>query len=433
MNENLNTTIETSESGEGGRRANTSYYLERKSATILMIFKLAEALSKLCLAILAAFVLKTIVSALNGIFQSGSTVADGKAMVAQFLKTLRVPTETIKQIVDAFPLNITFSSRPVVYVFVISLPFVVIAVLEAIAAIRLRLGKGGTRTIGILQRIYYILTVIGLAAYALTALVLSIFTIVRLGGTLGIMLSTVYVSVAVFFILIGIPTLLYHKYIALYMDDIRYEMETGKQVVRRKNHFQQILTILIVLEVIGAIVSVIAFWSPQPGLGAALLAVTMIGPAAKLLKYICVKCCHRNFMHEDVDADEDASFSHVPQIILIILVILFFAVPNTLLCMQSSKFSDAIVEKVEEFFSNARETVDEMSTVAEQQIQAVESVVNGQIGFEEAAAVPEAAAAAESAAAAAAPQEEAKAGSATAAAAPQEETKPESAAAAAAP
>ena len=375
MNENLNMTNETQGSAAGGRRANPSDYLDRKSSTILMVIKLAEGLSKLCLVILAAFVLQTLVSALNRIFQQGSTVADGKAMVAQFLKTLRFPAETIKQIVDAFPSNITFSSGPVIYVFMISLPFVLIAVLEAIAAIRLRLGKGGTRTIGILQRIYFALDAIRLLVYALMALILSIFTIIRLGGTAGILVSTVYVSLAVFFILIGIPGLLYHRNMAGIMDDVRYEMETGRRSLRKQPGFKQILTILIVLEVIGAVVMFAATWRPgQGGIAVALLIGAMIGPAARLLKYICVKCCYRNFIEED-GSKEPGVVSHIPQIILIVLVILFFAVPDVFLCMKSSDFSTAIAEKVEEFFSNARQTVDELSTVAESQIAAVESAI----------------------------------------------------------
>ena len=218
-------------SGENERKANVSCYLERKSATILMVIKLAEALGKLCLTIVGAFVLQQVVTALNRIFQEGTTVSDGKAMVAQVLKTLQVPPETIKQVIDAFPLDIRFSSGPVVFVFVLCLPFVVIAILEAIAAIRLRLGKGGSGTFGILQRIYYVLGVIFVIVSALVALALSIFTIFRLGGTLGIAISTVYVSLAIFYILISAPTLFYHRNVAMIMDETGYEM--GRAESRR--------------------------------------------------------------------------------------------------------------------------------------------------------------------------------------------------------
>ena len=76
MNENLNMTNETQGSAAGGRRANPSDYLDRKSSTILMVIKLAEGLSKLCLVILAAFVLQTLVSALNRIFQQEQIAAE---------------------------------------------------------------------------------------------------------------------------------------------------------------------------------------------------------------------------------------------------------------------------------------------------------------------------------------------------------------------
>ena len=387
MNDNLNITPDTLQSDEGERKANPSYYLDRRSATILMIIKLAEGLSKLFLTILGAVMLQTLVTSLNRIFQQGTTVADGKAMVAQVLKTLMVPPEVIKQIIDAFPLNISFSSGPIVYVFMICLPFVLVAVLEAIGAILLRLGKGGTRMIGILQRIYYVLEVIGLGVLALLAVVLSIVTIVHLGGTAGIALSTIYVSLAVFFILISLPTLLYHRYVARIMDDIGYEMQTGRQAVRKKTLFKPVLTILIALEVIGAIVSIIAFWSPaQGGLAAVMIVLSMIGPVGKLLKYISVKYCYRNFMKEDVEEEMNGSVSHKPQIILIVLVIFFFTVPNIFLWSQSSAFSTAIVEKVEEFFSNARQTVTEVSVQTEEQIQAAQDAIVSQLGIEETAA-----------------------------------------------
>ena len=387
MNDNRNMTSGNPGFVEAGRRAYPSSYLDRKSATLLMVIKLAEGLSKLCIAILAGFMLQTVLTALNRIFQQGTTVSDGKAMVAQVLKTIRVPAETIQQIVDAFPLDITFSSRPVLYVFVISLPFVLIAVLEAIAVIRLRFGKGGTRTIGVLQMIYFVLGSIRVIVVALVAVALSLFTIVRLGGTPGIMLSTIYISLAVFYIVINLPTLLYHKNIAGLMEEVRYELDTGKRSVRIQPHFKIILKILIVLEVLGALVSFLASWNPQQsGFFVALFVVTMIGPAAKLLKYLCVMCCYQNYMQEEDEEEEERSISHVPQIVLIILVTLLFAVPNVLLCMQSTAFSDAVVEKVEEFFSNARETVDEVSVQAEAQIEAVESAIASQTGAIESAA-----------------------------------------------
>ena len=96
MNDNLNPAFRTAASGQARRSANPSYYLDRKSATILMLIKLAEGLSKLSLVIISGFLLQSVVTALNRIFQEGSTVADGKAMLAQFLKTLQFPAETIR-------------------------------------------------------------------------------------------------------------------------------------------------------------------------------------------------------------------------------------------------------------------------------------------------------------------------------------------------
>lgn len=373
-------TAGTLKSGESERRANPPYYLERKSATILMLIKLAEALGKLCLTILGAFVLQQVVTALNRIFQEGSTINDGKAMVAQVLKTLQVPPETIKDVIDAFPLNITFSSRPVVVVFVICLPFVVIAVLEAIAAIRIRLGKGGTVMIGVLQRIYYILGCVFVFVSALIAISLSIVTIFRLGGTLGIMISTVYVSLAIFFILISAPTLFYHRNVAMIMDEVGYELETGKQALHKHFLFKENLIVLIVLEVIGILVSIIASWRPeQGGIAAAMLVASLIGPVAKLLKYICMKCCYKNYVEAGTAAETDDKYSHVPQIVLIILVILLFVVPIAFVCKESSNFANALVEKVEEYVGNARQTVEEVSTQAEAQIQAVEKALGGQV------------------------------------------------------
>ena len=379
----FNQAVETPGYGEFGRRANTPFYLERKSATVLMVIKLAEGMSKLCLTILAAFVLQSFVTGLNRIFQEGTTVADGKAMVAQFLKTLRFPMETIRQIVDAFPSDITISSRPVMLVFVICLPFVLIAALEAVAAIRLRLGKGGTRTIGILQMIYFVLGAISLLLTAIAAIGLSIIMIFRVGGTVSIVLSVISVSLAVFYILISLPTLFYHRNIARIMGDVRYEMKTGKPAERKKTNFKKILIILIVLEVIGVAASIAASWNPeQGGIAGALIIVALIGPAVKLVKYICVMFCYRNFMKEDGTRERREDVSHTPLFILILLVVLLFAVPDIILCMQSKVFSDVMVKKVEDFFSDARQTVDELSVVAEEQIQNVESAIADQTGIE---------------------------------------------------
>ena len=420
----------TLKSGENERKANVSCYLERKSATVLMVIKLAEALGKLCLTIVGAFMLQQVVTALNRIFQEGTTVSDGKAMVAQVLKTLQVPPETIKQIIDAFPLNITFSSRPVVFVFVLCLPFVVIAILEAIAAIRLRLGKGGTGTISILKRIYYVLGVIFVLASALVAIALSIFTIFRLGGTIGIAVSTVYVSLAIFFILISAPTLFYHRNVAMIMDEIGYEMETGKQAVHKHFLFKENLIVLLVLEVIGIIVSLIASWRPQQGgIAAAMLVASLIGPLAKLLKYLCMKYCYKNYIKADNAEETEGVFSHIPQFVLIIIVTLIFVVPIIFVCRQSSSFSNAVVEKVEEFVGNARQTVDEVSTVAGAQIEAVQNAMGvqtqtGTVGTVEAPQSGTETAAVETAAAA---QDETKAESAAASDAAKSEKKAESA------
>ena len=225
--------------------------------------------------------------------------------------------------------------------------------------------------------LYYILGGIRLLVFALTAIVLSIITIFRLGGAPSLMLSTGYVSLAVFFILIGLPTLLYHRNLARIMDDIRYEMETGRQAVRKHNHFKKVLTTLIVLTVIGAAATIAAYWRPQQGgLAVGLLLATMVGPVVKLIKYICVMYCNRNFMQADSTEESEGDISHVPQIILIVLVILLFAIPTAFLCTQSSVFSTALVEKVEEFTSNARQTVDELSAVAEKQIETVQTVMD---------------------------------------------------------
>ena len=105
MSDNLDTTFETPETEEGVRRANPSWYIDRKSSTILMIIKLAEGLSKLCLAILGAIMLQSVVSALNRIFQEGGEsvafliMAGGKKIL--LLGSLSVhPQETYPEDVD---------------------------------------------------------------------------------------------------------------------------------------------------------------------------------------------------------------------------------------------------------------------------------------------------------------------------------------------
>ena len=375
MDEKLNMTIETSEPADGGIRANPSYYLDRASLTILMVMKLVTGLTKLCIAVLCAFVLNSVVSALNKILKEGSV--NGKAMIAQIMKTLRFPMENIKQVVDAVPSGFTISPSLPVYAFAIFLPFVLISVLEAIALIRLRLGKGGTRTIGILHWIYCVLDAVKLLAAALLAMVLSLLSLVRLGGTLGIMFASVFFSLAVFYIPIGLPSVLYHRNIAGIMKDIRYEMGTGMQAVRRWINFRKILGFLMALEVAGTLVSIMAYWRPtQKDPAMMTLIMIILYPVLKLVKYICVMFFYQHFMKVDGAVKAEGSVSHMPQIILIALVTLFFVLVSAFICVKSNAVSRDIVSRVEAFFKDARETVDQVSNKADQQINQVEQKIN---------------------------------------------------------
>jgi hypothetical protein len=117
MNEELNMTIDNPEPAGEGRRANPSYYLDRASLTILMVMKLLGGLTKLCLAMICAFVLNSVMSAFNKILKEGSV--SGKAMIAQIMQTLRFPMENIKQVVAAVPSNFRVSPMIPVYAFAI--------------------------------------------------------------------------------------------------------------------------------------------------------------------------------------------------------------------------------------------------------------------------------------------------------------------------
>lgn len=117
MNENIKLNIENPEPVEDGRSANPSYYLDRASLTILMLMKLIEGLSKLCIAVSCAFMLNSFVSALNKILKDGSV--NGKAIIAQILKTLRFPMENIRQAIAVVPENLVISPRLPLYVFAI--------------------------------------------------------------------------------------------------------------------------------------------------------------------------------------------------------------------------------------------------------------------------------------------------------------------------
>jgi hypothetical protein len=164
------------------------------------------------------------------------------------------------------------------------------------------------------------------------------------------------------------------------MDEVGYELETGKQAVHKHFLFNENLLVLIVLEVIGIVVSLIASWRPgQGGIAAAMLVASLIGPVAKLLKYICVKCCYKNYIQAGTAAETKDRYSHVPQIVLIALVTLIFVVPIVFVCTQSSAFANALVDKVEEYVGNARQTVEEVSTQAEAQIEAVQAALGDQL------------------------------------------------------
>ena len=105
-----------------------------------------------------------------------------------------------------------------------------------------------------------------------------------------------------------------------------------------------------------------------------MLVASLIGPLAKLLKYLCMKYCYKNYIKADNAEETEGVFSHIPQFVLIIIVTLIFVVPIIFVCRQSSSFSNAVVEKVEEFVGNARQTVDEVSKMLPQNGTKTEAV-----------------------------------------------------------
>ena len=377
MNDKIDMKINDSLPEEDKRSANPSYYLDRVSLTILMLMKLVEGLSKLCLVVVCAFMLNTFVAGLNEILKNGSV--SGKAMIAQILTTLRVPVQYIRQAVAAVPSNLTISPKLPSYLFAIFLPFVVITVLEAIALIRLRLGKGGAITMRILHWIYFLLDAVKLFALTMLALILSILSLTRLGGTLGIIFASIIFSLAVFHLCIGLPAMLYHRNIAGIMKDIRYEMKTGIQAVRRWVNFNKILGFLLALEVAGIIISIMAYWRPtkeDPAMATLIMIIAF--PALKLLKYICVMFFYQNFMKIDNAVESKDIASHKPQIILVTLVTVSFVFVTAFVCAQGASVSRLMVGRMETFFNNAQQTVNRISNQADQQINAVEQEIDSQ-------------------------------------------------------
>ena len=377
MNEEFNLKIENPEPAAGGRPANPSWYLDRVSLTILMVMKLIAALTKLSIAVVCAVIINSVVSALNDILKEGTV--SGKIMIAQILKTLRFPMENVNQAVAAVPSDFTVSSSLPLYAFMIFLPFVLISLLEAIGLIRLRLGKGGTRMVGIPQWIYFALDAIKLLALTLLAIVLSLLAIIRLGGSFGITIASIIFSLAVFFIPIRLPAMLYHRNIAGIMKDIRYEMKTGEQAVRRWINFRKILGFMIALELAGTIISLMAYWRPtQQDPAIMTLVMIIVYPALNLVRYICVMFFYRNFMQVDNIAEAKDDISQKPQLILVGLITLFFVCVSGFVCVKSASVSRAVVERASIFFNDAQKTVDQMSNQADQKINDVEQAIDSQ-------------------------------------------------------
>ena len=364
-------SLDDSGSGADGKRANMPAYLDKAPATILTLIKVVQGLGEICIAILCAVVVNTVVSAINQTLQQESIVADIKTMVAQLLNAAKVPASNIAQVLDAIPsqINFTVDGAMAFYVFMAFLPFALLAAIEAVAAVRLRIGKGGTTTMGVLHRIYFAVELIKVLMAAIMALTMTFFTIMSMGFTAGTIVSVIYISLGIFYIIIRIPHVIYHREIARVMGEIGYELGTGMRAKIRASRLRTACIILIVFSVLGAIVSVGS--AAESGSNGAVPAALLVSLVA-ILKYVCVMLSYQNFVNaEGLGQGEEAQpGSHKGLLILILVISLLFVLPTAVLCVTSGRISTAVSESVSDYVAKTKDQVAEMVKKAEEQEKA---------------------------------------------------------------
>ena len=366
MNREDVNSFEQSGDGTQIRRANTRAYLETAPATTLMILKVAEGMGKLCAAIVCAALVNTVIAAVNKTLQQESIAADLRSMVAQILSMLKVPASDISQVVETIPsqLNFAISGRLVSMVFFMFMPFALFAILEAIAAVRLRFGKGGARMLQVLETLYCAVEFIGILAAIILAIFFSASTIQRLGFTAGAVISVVYLSLGVFYILIRTPYVLYHLGIAGAMKGIGSEMATGVRSLIRAPFLQGASIILIVFTIISAIVSIGS--ASELGAGGYVFGALIV-PVIVIIKYTCLIVSYQNYARAEGSEEEEdkKSRSHTPLVIVIVVLALLFATPTVILCAVSGRISSSVAESVSTYVSETKDAVDRVSAQVE--------------------------------------------------------------------
>lgn len=360
--------VSLDETGDSAKKtwANPPAYLETVPATLLMLFKLMEGLTKGCFAIFCAVVVNTIVTSVNKTLAQESIVADIKTMVAQLLNAAKVPGDVIRQVLEMIPTQINFQVNGALafYVFLAFLPFALLAAVEAVAAIRLRFGKGGSLTLEVLHKIYFVVDLIKMLAGILSALAMSFFTIGQMGFTSGTFFAIVFISLGIFYVLVHIPSVLYHRGIAGVMKGIGYELSTGMRAKVKASGLKVVCIILMVFTAIGAVVSIGAFM--ESGVKGAVFAGSLV-PLFTILKYVFVMLSYQNFANavSDTQPEDTGRRSHTPLLILVGVVSLVFVVPTVVLCVASGQISSSVSESVSDYISKTKDEVAEYVKKAE--------------------------------------------------------------------
>ncbi len=372
--------------GQEETLAYPSAYLDRPASTVLMLVKLIDALVRAgSIAVSFCFAM-SIVAALNAVARSGISSA---AVVLEWLKEAGVPMESIQEISEIISSGKTFSisGGPIILAFAIFLPFLLISVLEAIAAVRLRFGSGGARTIRVLHKLLFV--------FGIVKLVLAIGLVIILAGSskqvsdpeMGTAIMIIAIAAGVLFVALHIPGLFYHSYIARAMKEIRYELETEERARIKPTRLGALCVFYIVLEgigILGSIIASIVMWAALSGLSKQVPFIPSIGynPIYPLmmavfhmwmvLRYICVMRCYRNFLEaEGEDAKQYEGRSPVIPAMLTVLVIFLFIIPTVLLCVKVRGISTSVSEKAENFIRNAEETIIEAGNTAKSTVSAV--------------------------------------------------------------
>ena len=282
-------------------------YLNTASATVLMIIKLGECLLMASMLILTAFFgymfFRMIVDSAEG-------AATVNALLSQWNQMLNAQNPLANQI--ALPV-INVTGQMMMVLFVSCIVLVVIYLVEALAVVRLRMGKGGAGVLQFIQWVHFVLTLLSLIAvgysyywYNKNYEAIKAATNSQSASSLG-RLVPLEIAGLVIILIAGILEMCYRKDVAYALRTAGGELNTGRKCRYRYTHLSGISTFFGLLCTLAAVMLVITlvqygrvniygyYSQSYTGAMAVISALLALGsPFIQAIKYFTVARCNNN-------------------------------------------------------------------------------------------------------------------------------------------